>query len=286
MSASGADSAFARFIDTWRQGFAQSLSEVGLKAIKIEFVDANTCSNRAPKSGDKSYRLAVNGSGRLRGTLKFVISEAEALQLSLLLSPAPEKGAAQFGDKERDLATELICRAAAKVSAVWGRDQVVLDLAPANAASAAPESICGGLRISAQNFGPVTALLTLSPEFVKSIHDLVTASPVAAAKETQKGASIMTANQSGEANSNLGLLFDVQLDATIRFGGRQLLLRDILSLSPGSVVELDRQVSEPAELLVAGRLVARGEVVVVDGNFGLRITELADASQRTPSLQA
>ena len=96
----------------------------------------------------------------------------------------------------------------------------------------------------------------------------------------------MPANQPAATSSNLGLLFDVQLDATIRFGGRQLLLRDILSLSPGSVIELDRQVGEPAELLVAGKLVARGEVVVVDGNFGLRVTELTNPAQRGELAQA
>lgn len=286
MSTSGSSSGFAHFINSWRQGFAQVLSEAGLKAVKVEFVDAKTCADRAPKSGDKSYRLTLNGSGSLRGTLKFITPEAEALQLSLLLSPQPEKGAAQFGDKERDLATELICRAAAKVTIFWGGDKAGLALAPANTASATPESICGGLRISAENFGLLTVLLAPSAEFVESIRDLGAVSPVAGAKEAPKGASTMTASQSAGANSNLGLLFDVQLEATIRFGGRQLLLRDILSLSPGSVIELDRQVSEPAELLVAGRLVARGEVVVVDGNFGLRVTELTGASKRTELVQA
>lgn len=72
----------------------------------------------------------------------------------------------------------------------------------------------------------------------------------------------------------LDLLLDVQLEATIRFGERQLLLRDVLSAGPGSLIELDRELQEPADLLVAGRLIARGEVVVVNGNFGLRVTEL------------
>jgi flagellar motor switch protein FliN/FliY len=77
------------------------------------------------------------------------------------------------------------------------------------------------------------------------------------------------------ANAHLDLLLDVQLEATIRFGESQLLLRDILAATPGAIFELDRDLSAPADLLVAGRLMARGEVVVVHGNFGLRITELA-----------
>ena len=77
------------------------------------------------------------------------------------------------------------------------------------------------------------------------------------------------------ANAHLDLLLDVQLEATIRFGESQLLLRDILAAGPGAIFELDRDLSAPADLLVAGRLMARGEVVVINGNFGLRITELA-----------
>jgi flagellar motor switch protein FliN len=286
VSASGSNSGFARFIESWRQGLTQALSEAGLKAVKAEFVDAKTCADRVPKAGEKSYRLGLNGSGSVKGTLKFITSETEALQLSLLLKPAAEKGTAQFGDKERDLATELICRAAAKFTPLWGRDNAKLDIAPANTAMTGPETICGGLRMGAENFGPVTLLLAPSAEFVPFIREPGTATVAAPAMETPKGAPTMPTSQSTETNSNLGLLFNVQLEATIRFGGRQLLLRDILSLSPGSVIELDRQVSDPAELLVAGRLVARGEVVVVDGNFGLRVTELTNTSQRSELVQA
>lgn len=279
-------SSFAHFIDSWRQAFTHVLSEAGPKAVKTEFVDAKTCADRVPKAGEKSYRLGLNSSGALKGALKFISSETEALQLSQILSPAGEKGATQFGEKERDLATELICRAATKFASLWGGDKAKLDLAPTNASSAGQESICGGLRVSGENFGPVTILLALSAEFVQSMREPGAATSSAPAKETSKGASTMPANQPPEAKSNLGLLFDVRLEATIRFGGRQLLLRDILSLAPGSVIELDRQVGEPAELLVAGRLVARGEVVVVDGNFGLRVTELTSSSQRTELVQA
>jgi len=77
---------------------------------------------------------------------------------------------------------------------------------------------------------------------------------------------------------------DVQLQVTLRFGERTLLLKEVLDLSPGSVVELDKMVKDPAELLVTGRVVARGEVVIVDGNYGLRITEVAPANQRVEAL--
>lgn len=80
------------------------------------------------------------------------------------------------------------------------------------------------------------------------------------------------------------LLLDVRLDASIRFGQKRMLLRDILELHPGTAVALDRQVQEPVELLVGGHAVAQGEVVIVDGNYALRITEILSALQRIDSL--
>lgn len=74
--------------------------------------------------------------------------------------------------------------------------------------------------------------------------------------------------------SNLDLVMDVELNVTLRFGQRQLALREVLELTSGSVVELDRQVDEPVELILDGRVVARGEAVIIDGNYGMRITQL------------
>ncbi|MGA3048000.1 MAG: flagellar motor switch protein FliN [Terracidiphilus sp.] len=75
---------------------------------------------------------------------------------------------------------------------------------------------------------------------------------------------------------NLNLVLDVELNMSLRFGQRQLPLREVLELSSGSVVELDRQVDDPVELLLDGKVIARGEAVIVDGNYGLRITEITE----------
>ena len=73
---------------------------------------------------------------------------------------------------------------------------------------------------------------------------------------------------------NLKLVMDVELNVSLRFGQRQLPLRDVLELGSGSIVELDRMVDDPVELYLDGKLIARGEAVVVDGNYGLRVTEI------------
>jgi flagellar motor switch protein FliN/FliY len=73
---------------------------------------------------------------------------------------------------------------------------------------------------------------------------------------------------------NLGLVMDVELNVSLRFGQRQLPLREVLELASGSVIEIDRQVDDPVELLLDGKVIARGEAVIVDGNYGLRVTEI------------
>jgi flagellar motor switch protein FliN len=80
----------------------------------------------------------------------------------------------------------------------------------------------------------------------------------------------------GEAavRGGLDMLHDVEMEVSAELGRTRMSVRELLSLSPGAIVELDRAAGSPADLLVNGRLIARGEVVVVDENFGIRITEI------------
>ena len=81
------------------------------------------------------------------------------------------------------------------------------------------------------------------------------------------------------------LLLDVELDASLRFGSREMPLGEILDLGPGDVVQLDRHVADPVDLIVGDKIVARGEVVLVNGNFGLRVTEVAAPRKRLESIR-
>ena len=89
----------------------------------------------------------------------------------------------------------------------------------------------------------------------------------------------------GERSRTLDLLLDVDLPVSISFGKTQLALKDVIKLTTGSIVELNRGVNEPVEVLVNRTLVARGEVVVVDGNYGVRIIEIASRNERLRSIQ-
>ncbi len=89
----------------------------------------------------------------------------------------------------------------------------------------------------------------------------------------------------GEKNSEIGeqkleLLYDLQMPVTIELGRTNMIIRDILRLGRGSVIEFDKLVSEPVDVLINGKKVAEGEVVVIDKHFGIRITTLIDPSDR------
>ncbi len=101
-------------------------------------------------------------------------------------------------------------------------------------------------------------------------------------------ASIPEATDPGAGQAigrGIELLLDVELEATLRFGCRELPLGELLDLGPGDVVQLDRHVDDPVDLIVGDKIVARGEVVLVNGNFGLRVTEVAAPRKRLESIR-
>lgn len=83
----------------------------------------------------------------------------------------------------------------------------------------------------------------------------------------------------GGGSSGIELIMDVQLQVTVELGRSRLTVRDVLGLGAGSVVELDKHAGEPVEVVVNNKTVARGEVVVIDENFGVRITEIVSVEE-------
>ena len=90
------------------------------------------------------------------------------------------------------------------------------------------------------------------------------------------GTSRRTGSVYSTGNQNLDLLLDVEVDASLRFGAREITIHELLETGPGDVLELDRNIYDPVDLIVGDKIVARGEVVLVNGNFGLRVTEVAE----------
>lgn len=105
------------------------------------------------------------------------------------------------------------------------------------------------------------------------------ASPSAAAQPVQFGPLPEPEPVSGAPRS-IDLLLDVKLQLTAELGRKKLTIKEALALGPGSVVELDKIAGEPVDVLVNGKLIARGEVVVIDENFGIRVTDVLSPAER------
>ncbi len=87
----------------------------------------------------------------------------------------------------------------------------------------------------------------------------------------------------GEAYGNIDMLMDVQIPLLVELGKTEMMMRDILALSPGAIIELDSMAGEPVKVTIRGKIIAQGEVVVVDENFGVKITKIANPQERIKS---
>ena len=207
-------------------------------------------------------------SGGLRGEMSLRLSAAATLRVAQTFMSEPSAPEAPVTAEHREAALELLRQVAGQVAtsltARWG--EVQLRLESAEGAPSWPASSTSWLRFGEES--------SSSPSWV----ELQVSAALAAALRAEKAEaakSVPATTSPDDSRATLGLLMDVELAVTLRFGEMRLLLREILDLCPGSVIELNREVQEPVDMLLDGRLVARGEVVVMNGNYGLRITEVA-----------
>lgn len=109
---------------------------------------------------------------------------------------------------------------------------------------------------------------------------------LAQASPTAPGAEARTAPASGNQTGaiDIDFLLDVALDLTVEVGRRKMLVKEMLQLGQGSVIPLEKEVGEPMQVYVNGKLMAYGEVVVVNEKFGIRLTDIIDPKERIAQL--
>jgi len=83
---------------------------------------------------------------------------------------------------------------------------------------------------------------------------------------------------------NLGMLLDIPVDIHVEIGGTKASIRDILQLGPGAIIELDRLAGQPADIIVNGKLIGQGDIVVINETFGIRVTKLVGVEERLQSV--
>jgi flagellar motor switch protein FliN/FliY len=100
-----------------------------------------------------------------------------------------------------------------------------------------------------------------------------------------RGRQVSRASSAEQQQARLDVILDIDLPVVVRFGRTEMPLRAVTRIAPGSVIDLGRSPDDPVELLVSDRVVARGEVVVVGGNYGIRIVDVVSPSERVRSME-
>ena len=245
-----------------------------------------------PAAASEPVCYKVDFEGGIEGAATLQLArELAALVAAQILGEAAETAVQDFNDERSEALLEAVRAALKQCAGTLGSErgatgvQVNISTEPVE-----PGTASGSLQV--QEGGNARPGITIS--FTAALVESLAKPPAPPAppansepapaptpKEVAAAASVFQPVPTGKTTTfdeaQLSLIMDVELNVTLRFGQRQLSLREILDLSAGSVIELDKQVDEPVELLLDGRVIARGEAVIVDGNYGLRVTEIPQA---------
>jgi len=257
------------YCEAWAASLALLLSQMSTARWQVE---------PAPKAREyvPLFRLRVTMASMLTGQMWLSFSEADLTGL-LKVGRAESNEAAKSNQSQREAILDLVEQwavcASSTLEANFGKLSFEVSLDDVNAEG-------GSTRLLAANDGSTSIVFRLEID-----------EGLAAALDQRPAKTVTTSAEASSARidelvrqGNLGLLMDVELGVMLQFGCRQATLREVLELATGAVLELDREIQEPVELLLNGRVIARGDVVVIDGNYGLRVTEVASAQQRVSSL--
>jgi len=222
-----------------------------------------------------------------KGEHSFGISKSDALRLAQILMGEPFDQTQDFSAEYQDALAELFRQfagEAAQALRTRAGGEVRLDFTGYGPASWKAHTLWG-VRLQGEAGIQFVLVMLLDAELGGSLAPGPSAK-AAPPSRPSKRRTAATPKPDSENNRNIRLILDVELPVFLRFGKREMLLRDILELSAGAVVELDQKILEPVELLVGSKVVARGEVVVMDAHYALRVTEVVDTLERIESLAA
>ena len=239
---------------------------------------AQPASVEAP--GTPEWLVRVSASGAISGELQIGFSDQDARKLSELL----------MGLAGDEITDETVTDALREIS-----NQAVATLNGLPEASAVTLSTVSVEKAGFDATSAASFAFQLPNDFVLVI--VVDGGGTTAAEPASEQATTSDGSQPTEvaalaplsaapAPRNLDLLLDIELPLAVRFGQTELTLSTLTRLGPGSVIDLHRSADEPVEILVGGKMIARGEVVVVEGNYGVRVTEVLSTADRIRSLGA
>ena len=265
------------YVQIWADSFSQVITQITGSPVSCQML-AEPPADIKPAAEDDLW-VVVTAAGALRGEMSVRLSAASSLRLGQAFLSEPAVPDLPLTPDHRESVIEVLRQVsgivASSARAHWGELQLHLEGTPTAPSWASAEMLW--LQAGAETPPGMVLEFGLSAALTAELRAGKTkAVRTEATKVAEESSTEMISPAAAEpAAGPLDRLMDVQLAVSMRFGSRRLLLSDVLDLNPGAVVELDRRVQEPVDLLLDGKLIARGEVVVIDGNYGLRVSEVS-----------
>ncbi len=232
-----------------------------------------------PTAGDTvaDWQMPLRVGGARSGTATLALSRDGAARIvAAIVGEAADMADTDIVDTLR----ELLGQAAA--AHVYGADRgLTLDVeTPALSGTPAPaHAVSFDMMLGTDEPVRLTCWAELAPVAARAVEPARPAAPPVTVDPVRVPAEAVVVPR------NLDVVLDIELPITVRFGETQMTLENLARLGPGSMIDLARSPDDPVDLLVNGRLVARGQVVVVSGCYGLRVSEVVSAADRLRSLE-
>ncbi len=260
------------WFEAWETCTQKVLSQVSGQTVTFEIPP------EALPGADSDLWYTVVVGGALRGEMTLRLPAASGARLAQKFlqqtEPAPEEPSAEHKEALEELLRQIAGQAATALAATAGGEvqfHVAASAAPSWSSSA---SMC--LRTRDEAGTPVTIEIQISAALASALQVRAETRPAGPPPSPVRPAPPPPQPAPSAAAASYERLMDVILEVKLRFGSRRMVLRDVLALSAGVVVELDSNLNSPVDLLLDGRVVAQGEVVVVDGKYGLRVTQVLE----------
>ena len=239
--------------------FANTLAESLTQAVRSPLQLRVTQNPDLGPGRGKPIHFRLTAEGALRGKCFLELYESQVAELGSKILSRPSE---PFTDEHADALAGVFSKAmpglAASLANEYGEISFTVDRI---ADLAFGGMLMVPLAASMAGNSNIPVLIYFDPKLLEAL-------------SSKRGGDGKRSESLATDSANLKLVMDVELVVSLRFGQRQLPLREVLELANGSVIELDRQIDDPVELLLDGKVIARGEAVIVDGNYGLRVTEV------------
>lgn len=234
---------------------------------------------------DHGWTFSLTVTGSFRGTARVTLDDVGVTTLlQLVLGPEADTGEGAA----RDLLSELMNQALGTLRAQPSFADLTIALAPLErSAPLAEQATCFSL-VLGDGALQLAAGATLESEGTHpdaSERTAKSAPPSTTPATTPRRGEASAPSTDSALPKNLDVVLDIELPLSVRFGSTLMSVRALSTLGPGSIVDMGRSPDDPVEILVCGRPIARAEVVIVGGNYAVRITDLTSAAERIRAME-